>query len=730
MAESISRARYERLATLTALVGKLNSGSLSVADQQQARMLLQTCRDRAMQDEGDSKVDWDAVANALDEGRAVEKKVWRSLMAQVREQNVPPVPAADAIVDVVEQTCGACGVDAASHEKQTRANIAWCTRQISEIPSGGITISSPGVYCVSRPLSFTGPGTAITITSSNVTLDFRGFELAVTGGATGVSVTGTLSNLTIKNGVLRDCGVSISMTGGSNEWLVEDMRIITGFAGAIGILVSGAGDHGTIQRVWGISTAGTTSRGITLTTGSSYSIRDCMMVGWGSDGFRVTPTATGSLVNCQSGSNGGRGFATGDRVLLSNCVASVNTGIGIAAAGNGTLVEQCVVNDNGGIGIDVANAGAMLYGCVARESIGNNIELDDHCAAILCATQAGNAQGITAAGTRCFLSECVSINATTAGFSLVSTSSGTVCQDCVAVVPNGRGFENTAALTTESDMVLRRCGVVSSGSDGIRMPGRTTLRDCVVNRTSGAAVTGIITGINSVLQQCIVSGPFNSGGFAGDVQATSYQDCSAVFTTTGFSMSTTGNGPVLQRCIANSNGGNGFDCVSGNECVFQDCIAAGSSADGFSTAAAADNGTFQGCVTVDSGTHGFELAGDRPSLNRCVAFRSGTDGFHATTGITVAEFIDCVATNNTGDGFDLGSAGGIVVRDCVSVGHTGVGDAGFRTSAVGRPAPRRYASVGARNTASWVGTWSGADAFGTDPITTASIFTSWINVDH
>ena len=100
---------------------------------------------------------------------------------------------------------------------------------ITQIPSSGITITTPGTYTFGGNLSWTPSATltsAVTIASSNVTLDFGGNTLTAavpdtSWQTTGILVLGPLENITIENGTLASfteygiqanqvCGLNVS----------------------------------------------------------------------------------------------------------------------------------------------------------------------------------------------------------------------------------------------------------------------------------------------------------------------------------------------------------------------------------------------------------------------------------------------------------------------------------------------------------------------------------------
>lgn len=68
---------------------------------------------------------------------------------------------------------------------------------ISAVP---ITISQPGTWCLTTDLTTAGFGSAITVATSNVTVDLSGYFLNVTSFATGLSAVGAYNGITVRNG--------------------------------------------------------------------------------------------------------------------------------------------------------------------------------------------------------------------------------------------------------------------------------------------------------------------------------------------------------------------------------------------------------------------------------------------------------------------------------------------------------------------------------------------------
>ena len=79
---------------------------------------------------------------------------------------------------------------------------------ISSVP---FTISAPGSYYLTTNLTVSS-GNGITISSGNVTLDLNGFVLqGVSGSGSGILVSSTYTNITVRNGTITGWGGTVWM---------------------------------------------------------------------------------------------------------------------------------------------------------------------------------------------------------------------------------------------------------------------------------------------------------------------------------------------------------------------------------------------------------------------------------------------------------------------------------------------------------------------------------------
>ena len=622
-----------------------------------------------------------------------------------------------------------------------RDTFGWQKRQITQLPC---TISTPGEYVVARDLSFTPPvlgDAAITIASSNVTVDFRGLEIASAGATagTGILVSGALTNITVRNGRLRGWGTAILMAGGPTGWCVEDMRITTGgFAGPIGtgISVTG-GTGGVIRRIYGVSTsAALTEHGVELAGAGVCRVQDCSMIGWGSDGYGVTTVKDGiALYNCYANANN-IGFDLDDDISCYGCVAATNTTSGFEGSDK-IACFGCQSIDNGTFGYNITNT-AFLFGCLGQGNTSANYQLtgtDNIC--MECVATDGGAEGFRT-GSRNVMMNCAALNSTSDGFVAVAAVNA-VFHNCASSNAGTNGFSNTSGAFAVTADILQGCNVTAPAAIGITDRACVGLQNCAVN---DAGTDGISIGSGSV-QRCIVNGTATgSTGFIvtafGD---TMFQHCIASNVgIAGFSLVSR---CALQGCIAQHAQGHGFDGSGGfrvmHRCIAKDTNVGGAGGAGFLGGSAGSNNLYQECIAQNARTGGtsdigFDLvaAGATSSLvlNRCVANNCAGDGFDAGTGVgtVLPTFVECEAHGNGGDGFALGTDQAQVMKGCVATHNTGTG---ILNTAGGTPAPRRYSCLSTKNTAAqFAGVWSGADAHAVDPVTVADVFTGWINISH
>ena len=111
--------------------------------------------------------------------------------------------------------------------------------QSTVMAAGGFpyVISNPGSYKLASNLSVTAATDGIHITTSNVSLDLNGFNVASLGPipgfietpAVGIQIVGTVSNISIRNGSFVGWSPAIEASFGGTLLTVEDVSIEADF---------------------------------------------------------------------------------------------------------------------------------------------------------------------------------------------------------------------------------------------------------------------------------------------------------------------------------------------------------------------------------------------------------------------------------------------------------------------------------------------------------------------
>ena len=172
---------------------------------------------------------------------------------------------------------------------------------ISQIP---VTIDVPAKVTLAGTLTGVSAQSGITISSDNVSVDLGGHALiGVAGSLDGILVSGARTNVSVRNGIVRNWGGDgIDASAAGSGGVFSDLELNSN---------GGAGLH-------------TASRQL-ISKISSYS-------------------NTGDGINA-SGAN-----------KISGCLASLNGGWGIISAGVDSTIESCLINQNTTGGIQVSPA--------------------------------------------------------------------------------------------------------------------------------------------------------------------------------------------------------------------------------------------------------------------------------------------------------------------------------------------------------------------------------------
>ena len=187
------------------------------------------------------------------------------------------------------------------------------------------TITSPGSYYLTANIS-AASGNAITISTNAVTLDLNGFTVTAGTGGKGIAVPGAQRNISIRQGVVRNCPSDGINAGTVNGGLFSDLILANNGGGGLA-----AGPNSVVQNC------------SALTNGSGIGVGEGSMV-----------------IHCTARGNGS-GIGTGQYCVVTACVASYNGGDGIAVA-LGSTVSDCLAANNSGDGVQAADD-CRVTGC-------------------------------------------------------------------------------------------------------------------------------------------------------------------------------------------------------------------------------------------------------------------------------------------------------------------------------------------------------------------------------
>ena len=385
---------------------------------------------------------------------------------------------------------------------------------ISSLP---YTITVPGSYYVTTNLTGVSGTNGITILTSNIVINLRGFTLAGAPGANdGIYVAGTvgnlLANIVVKNGIISgwpanglDADNSINsqfsdlnVVGNSVDGLNSGQQAIVrncvaannGLEGFGGVLNSFCvfnncdahdnGDAGFYTDSWCTfkDCHGNRNGNSGFNPYLNCTFQDCVADDnyWGVYGYDRD-----IFVHCQFGYNGGPGIVGGDNCVVRNSVAANNGDDGITV-GNNCTIDSCTASANSSSGISVTNF-CMLSGCVASSNQLDNV--------------------VTAFG--CTLSHCSSDGSATGnGFTL---GSGNTISDSTA-------FGNAVNGIDAGDRTMvRSCTATLNGNAGIHVNYQGTVQQCTSGNNGSYGILSDANGYASILENnCSFNGILAFGG--------------------------------------------------------------------------------------------------------------------------------------------------------------------------------------------------------------------------
>jgi parallel beta-helix repeat protein len=305
---------------------------------------------------------------------------------------------------------------------------------ISSLP---FTINQPGSYYLTTNLS-SAAGSGITIQTNGVTLDLMGFELVgLPGSAFGILVSGTRTNLLIRNGTVRNWGSSGISAPFAHDSEFRDLRLLAnGSAG--------------------------------LSCGINSKVVHCKANDNGFVGILGDLVNGGAMVMyCTASGNQSDGISTGIRSTVMGCTTVSNQSRGISVNGRG-LVRDSVAQFNGDIGISMGHGSAVIH-CTARSNQVHGISASSGSTIRECVSE-GNVLGGVTVGAGSSVNACTIINNGNNG---ILTGPG-------STVEGNTAFNNGhSGILITLGSVARQNTVTSNASHGVRADG-----DCVIERNT------------------------------------------------------------------------------------------------------------------------------------------------------------------------------------------------------------------------------------------------------
>ena len=325
-------------------------------------------------------------------------------------------------------------------------------------------ISQPGSYYLTGNITGMSGRSGINITANNVQIDLNGFSLVgVAGSLFGIAVPAPISNLTVRNGVVRDWGSEgLSAYNAVNSRFKE----IRAYGNSVWGMVIGVGS--------GIDSCQAFSNGAGSTVGGGIFAR-----------------FSSAISNCVAEGNTTHGIYTEDGCTISGCTAG-DTALGGTANGQGIIcglgcsITGCSARSNAGDGITISNEGMVNF-CAVSNNL-NGIAAGNNCSISNC-TASGNRRAGVATGSGCMITSCAaSGNAKLFGSNFdagIRAGAGSVISLC-ATSGNQLGGIYAADST-----LISRCSSVANMTAGIFVQGAWTVQDClVVGNAAGIAMDG------------------------------------------------------------------------------------------------------------------------------------------------------------------------------------------------------------------------------------------------
>jgi len=228
-----------------------------------------------------------------------------------------------------------------------------------------IDSSSSGSYYLTASLIGVSGTQGIVVNANNVTIDLNGFELiGVAGGpSSGVFIGGSISNVVIRNGTIRNW-TSHGVNGAGNQG-VRVENVIARNNGADGLLL----DEKAL--VLNCLADGNVGIGINVFKGSIVKNSQAIATsGTPGHGFQLTTTC--AMSDCTASANSGAGVAMGSGGTLHGCASSNNTLDGFSLS-DGSSISNSIAYQNGLNGVTTPNSSGIVLLSIAASPIASLI---------------------------------------------------------------------------------------------------------------------------------------------------------------------------------------------------------------------------------------------------------------------------------------------------------------------------------------------------------------------
>jgi len=519
------------------------------------------------------------------------------------------------------------------------------------------TISAPGTYCMIENVAFS-VGTAITVNSSDVTIDMQGHTLnGASGGGVGIRLGNFISNVIIQNGTIeninafpgataiRDTTIGLlpvpylvnitikNINFNNNDFgITVDVAETTGIY-TDGLLIENCNFFGGINNDILVHSISTIVRGSLFQT--AVRINEPIPVGGpvlGSPQIVVEDCVISSTSTSQIGSLN----AQADNVVIRNCILQGPAYQGIQVAGSNVTISDCTVQDGDASnylnGINLTNntapgnPGGAISALIERCFVANN----------------GTGFYINFAGFAVKLVDCVADNNAFDGFNIIGGSTNNnnalaiICEQCSAQSNGLNGFVAQVGGSGENadfeNVVFTDCQAARNGVCGFLVLNSedglftsVAFDNCVaqVNSGDGFNLDNLSNGANSLnnisFNDCVSQG--NTGGG-------SYTTPYALASATTY----IGNGFGLNSSISAGRS------VAVSTVAFTNCVAQNNANDGFDfggtdTAAGSnlvDNISCHYCTAEQNGSHGmnFSLGAANCIVSQCLLIKNGGNGIN------------------------------------------------------------------------------------------------------